>query len=408
MVVPVLFLFAALSAKQEPTLLRSGCDPTAETLATVPAGTPVEIRFRLSDGSDCYKVSASVDGRNVMGYVPGSGLSGLDTFEKARSSAASVDTIRELRPVEAATQKLVARTGDAALDRATQLLASNQPTQALELLEPAIKRHRNDPNVLLLTGLAAYRSDQLRSALDYWKQSLDLAPNDTLARVYERVRREVAADQSGEKILGMHIVLRYEGEALAPDTARAILSTLDEDYARISGELGCSSQERIVAIVQSRDAYLRSTGAAEWSGGEYDGRIHIAWTEGTQVGPQMRRSLAHELVHACLTNIPSGSSPWPAWLQEGLAQKLSGDKLTPAARDQLRQLASAHQIPRLEDLHQDWSQLSIQNARLAYNLALAAADALYQNYASFGIRNIVNNPERLSQISAELDKHLGL
>jgi tetratricopeptide (TPR) repeat protein len=322
--------------------------------------------------------------------------------------AASADTIRELRPMEAASQKLIVRSGDLSLERASQLLASNQPAQALELLEPAVKRHRNDPNVLLLTGLAAYRSDQLRAAIDYWKQSLELAPNETLARVYERVRREAASDHSGEKLLGMHIALRYEGEALPSDTARAILSTLDEDYGRISAQLGCSSDERIVAIVQSREAYLRGTGAAEWSGGQYDGRIHIAWTEGKQVGPQMRRALAHELVHACLTGIPSGDAPWPAWLQEGLAQKLSGDQLSPASRDQLRTLAAARQIPRLEDLHQDWSQLSIENARLAYNLALAAADALYDSNSSYGIRNVVSNPQRLQQITSELDKRLGL
>jgi tetratricopeptide (TPR) repeat protein len=408
MVDPVLFFLVVLSAKQDQTPLRSGCDPTAQTITNLPAGTSVDIRFRLSDGSDCFKVSAILDGKLVMGYVPASVLAGLEQFERGRTSAASADTIRELRPMEAASQKLVVHSGDLSLERASQLLAANQPAQALELLEPAVKRHRNDSNVLLLAGLAAYRSDQLRAAIGYWKESLELAPNETLARVYERVRREAAADQSGEKLLGMHIALRYEGEALPSDTARAILSTLDEDYSRISAQLGCTSDERIVAIVQSREAYLRGTGAAEWSGGEYDGRIHIAWTEGKQVGPQMRRALAHELVHACLTGIPSGTSPWPAWLQEGLAQKLSGDQLSGASRAQLHQLAAARQIPRLEDLHQDWSQLSIENARLAYNLALAAADALYENYSSSGIRNVVNNPQRLPQVAAELDRKLGL
>jgi tetratricopeptide (TPR) repeat protein len=408
MVVPLLFFFAALSAKQDQTALRSGCDATAELIASLPAGTPVDIRFRLADGSDCFKVSTILDGKLVMGYVPASVLAGLEEFEQGRTSAASADTLRELRPMEAASQKLIVHSGDLSLERAAQLLASNQPAQALELLEPALKRHRNDANVLLLTGLAAYRADQLRAAIDYWKQSLDLAPNETLARVYERVRREAASDNSGEKLLGMHIALRYEGEALPTDTARVILSTLDEEYNRISSQLGCSSQERTVAIVQSREAYLRGTGAAEWSGGQYDGRIHIAWTEGKEVGPQMRRALAHELVHACLTSMPSGGTPWPAWLQEGLAQKLSGDQLSPIARGQLRQLAAAHQIPRLEDLHQDWSQLSIDNARLAYNLALAAADALYDNYSSFGIRNVINNPQKLPQITADLDKKLGL
>ncbi len=307
--------------------MRSGCDAHDETIVNLPAGTPVEIRFRLADGSDCFKISANVGGKEVLGYLPASSLDGLNQFEQERASAASVDAVSALTPVATQTRQAVARTGDPKLDRAAQLLEANQPSQALELLEPATKRHKNDPNVLLLAGLAAYRSDQLKSALDYWKQSLDLAPNQTLARVYERVRREEESDQSGEKLYGMHIALRYEGQALPSDTARAILSTLETDYLEISAQLGCTSEERIVAIVQSRETYLRSTGAAEWSGGQYDGRIHIAWTEGAQLGPQTRRALAHEMVHACLTSIPSGGSPWPAWLQEGLAQKLSGDVL---------------------------------------------------------------------------------
>jgi len=122
----------------------------------------------------------------------------------------------------------------------------------------------------------------------------------------------------------------------------------------------------------------------------------------------MQRALAHELVHACLTSIPSGSTPWPAWLQEGLAQKLSGDTLPANMRDQLHQLAQAHAIPKLENLQQNWSRLSSHNAYAAYSLALAAADALYDNYATYGIRNVLNNPATLPQITANLDAKLGL
>jgi tetratricopeptide (TPR) repeat protein len=388
--------------------LRSGCDPEAGIVATLPSGTAVEVRFRLSDGSDCFKVAATVQGQQVVGYVPASALTGLERYERERSSAASVDVLRALNPVVTETKKAVARTGDPALDRASQLLDSNQPAQALEQAQIALRRHPADANVLVLAGLAAYRADQLRAALDYWKQALDLAPEERLEAIYERVKREADADHSGDKLFGVHIALRYEGQALPADTARAILATLDEDYSRIAAQLGCTADERIVAIVQSREAYLRSTGAAEWSGGQYDGRIHIAWTDGAQIGPAMQRALAHELVHACLTSIPAGATPWPAWLQEGLAQKLSGDTLTAPVREQLRQLAATHAIPRLENLRQNWSRMSTQNALTAYSLALAAADALYDNYANYGIRNILTNPATLPRITADLDGKLGL
>ncbi len=43
----------------------------------------------------------------------------------------------------------------------------------------------------------------------------------------------------------------------------------------------------------------------------------------------------------------------------------------------------------------------------AYTIALAAADALYDNYANYGIGNILRNPDRLPRITADLDQKLG-
>jgi hypothetical protein len=76
----------------------------------------------------------------------------LERYEQERSSAASVDVLRALSPVVGETKKAVAKTGDPALDHVAQLLDSNQPAQA-----------------------------QLRAALDYWNQALDIAPNERLA-----------------------------------------------------------------------------------------------------------------------------------------------------------------------------------------------------------------------------------
>ncbi len=415
MALPVLFFLAAVAVRADQTPLRSGCDTQDEIVALLPAGTPVELRFRLSDGSDCFKLSATVDGKDVVGYLPAWSLTGVARFDEDQAAASPVSSAaasplsasKELDKAAGEANRYLMRSTDPALHRAAELLKST-PAQALEQLQAALRRNPRDPSALLLAGLAAYRSDQLPAALDYWKQSLDLAPDQALASLYGEVKREAAADRSGSRLYGAHIALRYEGEALPVETARAVVALLDDDYSRIAAQLGCTAAERIAAIVQSRESYLRSTGAAEWSGGQYDGRIHIAWTDGAQVSPQMQRALAHELVHACLMSIPSGSVPWPAWLQEGLAQKLSGDTLAAPVRQQLRQLAQTHALPKLESLQQDWSRMSTQNALAAYNLALAAADALYDNYASYGIRNILNNPDTLARITADLDSKLGL
>jgi tetratricopeptide (TPR) repeat protein len=316
------------------------------------------------------------------------------------------------------TNEYVVYSADPAVDRAGQLLNSSQASQALEILQPALERHPRDPSVLMLAGLAAYRSDQLPAALAYWRQSLALAPNDALSALYQDAQREAAADRSNDKLYSQHIALRYESGALPADAARSILTTLEQDYARISAQLGCTANERIIAIVQSREQYMRGTDAAEWSGGHYDGRIHVAWSggswsdssrpEGAEAPKPMQRALAHELVHACLMNLPSGSKPWPVWLQEGFAQKLSGDTLRPPVRAQLRQLAVTHRVPRLENLGLDWFSMTRRDATVAYNLSLAAVDTLYEDYPGPGIRKLLTNPETLPGITSDLDAQLGL
>ena len=386
--------------------MRSGCEARDSVVASLPAGTPVEIRFRLADGSDCIKIAAGTGASEIVGYVSSSALAGLDAFEKDRKMAGSAEPLVRSKPVNNQARPVV-RGRDPEIERARDLLSANQPQQAMEILEPAVERYRNNANVLLLAGLAAYRMDELNTAIGYWKQSLDIAPNPSLEGIYDRVKREAAADPASERLVGMHTSLRYARQAVPVEAARAIVDTLDEEYGRISAQLGCSTSERVVAIVLDRATYLRSTGAAEWSGGWYDGRIHIAWAGEKTVGADMRRGLAHELVHACLTSIPSGDVPWPAWLQEGLAQKLSGDTLEPKARDQLQRLARQHQLPRLEELHPDWSRMSADEARQAYNLSLAAANALYESYSTDGLRNILRNPENLGQVTEVLDKKLG-
>ena len=90
MALPVLLFVAAMAVRTDRTPLRSGCDTDDGIVASLPAGTPVEVRFRLADGSDCFKVAATIDGKDVLGYVPASALTGLERYERERSSAASV------------------------------------------------------------------------------------------------------------------------------------------------------------------------------------------------------------------------------------------------------------------------------------------------------------------------------
>jgi tetratricopeptide (TPR) repeat protein len=408
--------FLAVAVRQDQTPLRTACETGAETIANLPAGAEVTIRFALSgESTPCYKIAAIVGGKELSGYVAASALEGLDAFDQGLREAAWVDLTQVLGAVRPSSGPQTAGAGKqtALVEKAADLIETGQPEKALQLIEPAARSAR-DPGLLALAGAAAWRADDTGKALGYWRESLDLQPNPALESLYQRVEKENRNDQSSARLYGIRIALRYEAGAIGVDTAREMVAVLDQEFARISTELGCVAEERIVAIAQSPEAYRKTTDAAEWSGGQFDGRIRVpvapeasgprAIGQTPVVDATLHRTLAHEITHACLTL----TGRWPAWLQEGLAQRLSGDHVSPALRAKLAQWSKEGKLPRLANLGQDWSRLDTEHAVAAYGLSLEAVETFYASYGAEGVRNLLHNPEQLAAITADLDKRLGL
>jgi len=405
----------SVRVKDEGTALRSGCSGDAPLVTSLPAGTPLKLRYALSGESvPCYKVAVDMGGRQIDGYLPAAAIDGLNSFDRGRRDASWVTTGEALSAVRDASALAALKNPEGGrtplpasarvvLAQAEQLIEANQPGKAIAALEPEIQKHR-DPALLAMAGVAAWRADEAKRALEYWRESLELAPNSGLESLYKRVEKEQMHDQSGEKLYGVRVVLRYDAATVPTETARGMVNAVDSAFARVSAQLGCFAEEKIVTIIQSRDAYKKATDAAEWSGGQYDGRIRVPVMSGQQMDARQEQVLAHETTHACLAML----GEWPSWLQEGMAQRLSGETLRPEMQSQLAELAKAGQLPKLEMLRQGWSGLDAQHAQLAYALALEAVDALYESFGNDGVRNLMRNPERLTAISAALDKRLGL
>ena len=387
---------------QDAAPLRSSCDSEAQVIGQASKGDPARILFAISgDIGTCYKVALTSGGKTVQGYLPAKALSGIETFEQGRRAAGRIEVAAEVRReiVERTASGSGANAREGA--RIQQLMASGQNEQALELLQGLIGRGQRDAGTLAGAGLAALQSDQPKVALEYFEQSLALEPNPAIEDLRQRAAREVAADRSSEKLVGIKFNFRYDDKAVTADQARALVPILDSEFTRISEALGCRSEERLTAVVQTPESYRQSTGAAEWSGGQYDGRIRVALLEKTP-GEHTRQTFAHEIVHACLAR----TGEWPAWLHEGLAQKLSGQVIPEAGRAEVRRMAHNNELPKLEEMGRTFSRLSAQHAAIAYTTALIAVERLYEAYGNTGVRNLLQNPASLSRVAADIDNRL--
>jgi len=384
--------------------LRDGCDAGEPVIAHLQKGDPVDVRFRLAgSGGACFKVSVESGGKTLQGYVSPEGISGTEVFEQGLQSAASTGAPAMLRSDADSIKKAAySRGGQDPGAQAARLIEANRPNEALRILEPALKTSQEDPGLLSLAGYAAYRGDDMRAAMDYWEKSLMLRPNAAVERLLEKARLEAKEDKSGEKLVGARFLLRYNREQMSSETARRIVTMLDREFARVSQELGCRLDERIVAIVQTPEEYQKTTNAAEWSAGQYNGRIRVSASDQTSLNERTRQIFSHEIVHACL----AGLGDFPIWLHEGLAQKLSGETLSPRQESVVRQMANSGQLPKLKNLSQTWARMSSLHASVAYSTSLAAINLFYEHHSGLGARNLLRNPNMLPQIEADLDMRL--
>jgi len=199
-----------------------------------------------------------------------------------------------------------------ALFRGQALLQLSRPDKAFKVAEAALKFHLANADLLALAGISLYRCDEVAGASRYVKRSLDIEPNPGLERFYRKIGMELAGDKSDDVTYGTRFVLRYESETLKPAAARRFSSVLEREVNCISYQLGCQSSERFVVIIQSIENYRSTTGAAEWSRGQFDGKIRVALPPSGQVDEHVRKTLSHEFVHACLARLAPrrlGSEP---------------------------------------------------------------------------------------------------
>src|ERR1700719_1612288 len=212
-----LALLLAVSVKQDQAPLRNGCAADSALVATLAEGTPLTLRYAMAgESTPCYKVAAEAIGKHFEGYLPASAIDGLNSFEQGRREASWVSTTDALNAARSAkpmSELTASSTTNAnAPDRATRILMAqasaliegNHPGKALALLEPEVKKHGN-PTLLAIAGVAAWRADDGRHALEYWRESLDMEPNPGIEKLYKQVEREQNNDQSAEKLYGVRV-----------------------------------------------------------------------------------------------------------------------------------------------------------------------------------------------------------
>jgi tetratricopeptide (TPR) repeat protein len=277
------------------------------------------------------------------------------------------------------------------------LLRGSEFKESLEYLERARRVAPDSPDVPKLEGWAYYGLNKLDQAVAEWKRAQALRPDKEVQEALDKALADKKEEESYKENESSHFKLRYSGAA-APALARDVLRTLERHFSAIESELNFTPPESIGVILYTQDAFSDITKAPAWAGALNDGRIRVPVQGLAGVDSELSRVLKHELTHsfiaqktrsACMGLAASCGIRAPAWIQEGLAQWMEGQRSGGDAAALLQIYTAGQAIP-LSRLEGSWLSMTGDTARFAYAWALANIEYIVQANGMSDIERILD------------------
>lgn len=202
---------------------------------------------------------------------------------------------------------------------------------------------------------------------------------------------------------GGHFLVKFEGGQNAV-TGHLIGLLLEEAYFKIGSDLGHYPEQRIEALLYSKEAFRDITRSPSWAGAIYDGRIKLPVGGLTGKTSMLEEVIFHEYTHAVVRELSGGNAP--VWLNEGLAQYEEGKSAAPYARV-LSGLASKGNF-RLRPLEGSFMGLNPQEAEAAYLLSLSATGYIIKEFGLFSVRSILEKLGEGMELQEAISASLGV
>src|SRR5262249_31434265 len=124
-------------------------------------------------------------------------------------------------------------------------------------------------------GELHYRAGRLREAISVYEAALERSPGtQKLERRLVEWRKERDLASRFSETRGEHFSVLFERPTDEP-VARRVVEQLEAAYAHVGAVLDAFPNQRITAVLYTREQFHDITRLAEWSAAGYDGRIRV-------------------------------------------------------------------------------------------------------------------------------------
>jgi tetratricopeptide (TPR) repeat protein len=260
--------------------------------------------------------------------------------------------------------------------------------QAREVLGRALEAKPGESLLHEALGRLEYDDEQLDKAVELLETAakLDAARAKDWAPYFEKVKREAQVEKSFFRDQKGNLLVKYDDSEFR-DVGASVLAMLEAAYEKLGTDFAHWPARRIAVVLYTRGDYDAATGAKDWTGGLFDGKIRLPVRNFAQARDGIRATLVHELTHLFVRSM---TLRCPLWLNEGLAQYQEGVRSAGMVTVTLRRRLEDERLPRIASLPGNWASVSDrETVSLYYAIGLGFTQFLIERYGFGGIRDVL-------------------
>lgn len=191
--------------------------------------------------------------------------------------------------------------------------------------------------------------------------SRDLKNNKEREMLLATIEKQLADLEGKDEAETPHFKVFYDGYD-DPVAGRLVSVILEEAYFKIGRQLGYYPPQKLSAILYTNEEFKQDIDIPTWVGAIFDGKIKLPSGGLKDRSKKLEEALSHEFTHAVIFSKTGGKCP--TWLNEGLAQILSGVPLPD--RKTISIVVKSRNLPSIARLQGDFMNMTDDDAYVAY------------------------------------------